>query len=251
MSASIITLNEEKNIARAIESVRSWVQEVVVVDSGSTDHTLDIARSLGARVIQNPWRGYGQQKNFAQSKVTHDWVLNLDADEAVTPELALEIQNLLSKNEGHPIRGYLIPRLSFYLGRWIRHGGWYPNRSLRLYHRQYAKWSEPDVHEECIVEGAVQVLSKDLLHYPFSKIEEQIETNLKFSRLGAEKLKKKGMKKNLALLILKPLGKFIETYILKKGFLDGMAGLIISVNAAHSIFLKYAYFFEEVREPHQ
>jgi len=248
VSASIITLNEEKNIARAIESVRSWVQEVVVVDSGSTDQTLEIARSLGARVIQNPWRGYGQQKNFAQSKVTHDWVLNLDADEAITPELALEIQNSLSKNEGKNIQGYLMPRLSFYLGRWIRHGGWYPNRSLRLYHRQHARWTEPDVHEECIVDGAVEILSKDILHYPFRRIEDQIETNLKFSRLGAVRLSKSGKKKNLPLLILKPIGKFLETFIIKKGFLDGMVGFIISVNAAHSIFLKYAYFYEEVRE---
>jgi glycosyltransferase involved in cell wall biosynthesis len=245
LSVTIITLNEEANLARAIESVRGFAQEVLVVDSGSTDHTLEIARHLGARVLTNPWRGYGQQKNFAQTQAAHDWVLNIDADEEVSPELAVEIQQVLERDYGKNVAGYNVPRLSKYLGRWIRHGGWYPNRLVRLANRQHAKWSEPDVHEECIVRGTVIPLGYDLLHYPFSNVSDQILTNLRYSRLGSDKLRKRGIRKSLLKLIGKPIGKFFETYFLKKGFRDGIAGFIISVNAAHSIFLKYAYLFEE------
>ncbi len=245
LSVTIITLNEEKNIARAIKSVQGFAQEVLVVDSGSQDRTREIARELGACVLENPWRGYGQQKNFAQLNATHDWILNIDADEEVSHELALEIQNTLERETDMSVKGYLLPRLSYYLGRWIRHGGWYPNRQLRLANRQHSKWTEPDVHEECIVLGAVKPLSADLLHYPFTDIQDQILTNLRFSKLGSERLAKAGEEPSLALLIFKPIGKFLETFVLKMGFLDGIAGLIISVNAAHSIFLKYAYFFEQ------
>ncbi|MFZ7115963.1 MAG: glycosyltransferase family 2 protein, partial [Bacteroidota bacterium] len=132
LSVTIITLNEEKNIARAIQSVKGLAQEVLVVDSGSQDRTKEIARDLGARVLENPWPGYGQQKNFAQNQTTYDWVLNIDADEELSRELALEIQNVLEKESDKSVKGYLLPRLSFYLGQWIRHGGWYPNRQLRL-----------------------------------------------------------------------------------------------------------------------
>jgi len=245
LSVTIITLNEETNIARAIESVRGFAQEILVVDAGSTDRTVEIARHLGAKVITNPWRGYGQQKNYAQDHATHDWVLNLDADEEVSPELSIEIQHALEAGENQGIAGYSIPRLSKYLGRWIRHGGWYPNRLVRLANRKAAVWTEPDVHEEWVVRGPVIPLRHDLLHYPFTNIGDQILTNLRFSRLGSEALRKRGQQKNLLLLLLKPIGKFLETYIAKAGFRDGIAGFIISVNAAHSIFLKYAYLFED------
>lgn len=248
LSVTIIALNEEKNIARAIESVRAFAQEVLVVDSGSTDQTTQVARHLGARVLTNPWRGYGQQKNFAQSQAAHDWILNIDADEEVSPELAIEIQQVLERDEGKAIRGYLIPRLSKYLGRWIRHGGWYPNRLLRLANRTYGSWSEPEVHEEWILSGAVLPLRYDLFHYPFLDIQDQISTNLRYSMQGSQALRKMGKRRSLRLLIWKPLGKFIETFIIKRGFRDGIPGLIISVNAAHSIFLKYAYLFEDSKK---
>ncbi len=245
LSVTIITLNEESHIARAIESVRGFAQEILVVDSGSTDRTVDIARHLGAKVLTNPWRGYGQQKNFAQSCTAYPWVLNIDADEEVSPELAVEMQQALERDENQNILGYSVPRLSKYLGRWIRHGGWYPNRAIRLVHRDHAQWSEPEVHEECVVRGAALPLEHDLLHYPFRDIGDQILTNLRFSRLGSNALRQKGHVKSLLLLVLKPIGKFLETYLLKRGFRDGIPGFIISVNAAHSIFLKYAYLFEE------
>jgi len=246
LSVTIITLNEEKNIARAIESVRGFAQETLVIDAGSNDHTVEIARNLGAKVVTNPWRGYGQQKNFAQSRATYDWVLNIDADEEVSPELGIEIQQALERGEASGVVGYSMPRMSRYLGRWIRHGGWYPNRLVRLSNRKNSAWTEPEVHEELVVRGPVIPLRHDLLHYPFQDIGEQIETNLRFSRLGSNAIRRRGQKKSLLLLILKPIGKFVETYFLKAGFRDGIPGLIISVNAAHSIFLKYAYLFEDL-----
>jgi hypothetical protein len=251
LSVTIIALNEEANIARAIESVRGFAQEILVVDSGSTDHTTEIARHLGAKVVTNPWRGYGQQKNFAQSAAAHDWVLNLDADEEISPELAVEIQQVLEHAPESGVRGYSVPRLSKYLGRWILHGGWYPNRLVRLSDRRVSLWTEPEVHEELVVSGPVVPLGHDLLHYPFRTIEDQITTNLRFSRLGSATLRARGMEGNLLRLLLKPIGKFLETYVIKKGFLDGLPGFIISVNAAHSIFLKYAYLFEGNEKKHE
>lgn len=245
LSVTIITLNEEANLARAIESVRGFAQEILVVDSGSTDHTVEIARHLGARVLTNPWRGYGQQKNFAQSQAANDWVMNIDADEEVSPELAVEIQQVMERDAGKNVSGYSVPRLSKYLGRWIRHGGWYPNRLVRIANRQHSAWTEPELHEDLVVRGTVLPLAYDLHHYPFQSVADQVMTNLRYSKLGAKTLRRRGIRKNLLTLVLKPIGKFFETYFLKGGFKDGIPGFIISVNAAHSIFLKYAYLFED------
>ena len=245
LSVTIITLNEQSNLARALQSVR-WTDEVVVIDSGSTDRTIEIAKAFGARVIQNPWPGYGQQKNFAQAQATHDWILNLDADEEVPAELALEIQQRLNDvGEGRSKAvGFSFPRKTYYLGQWIRYGGWYPNVLVRIGNRKACRWSEPNVHEELMADGEIHRLKNALNHFAFPSIQEQVLTNLRFSRLGSEDLKRKGQTANLVRLILKPIGKFIETFLIKRGFLDGMAGFIISINAAHSIFLKYAYLFE-------
>ena len=245
LSVTIITLNEELRIANAIDSVR-WADEILVVDSGSTDRTVEIAESRGAKVIRNPWPGYGQQKNFAQKNARNDWVLNIDADEVVSFELSAEIQTAIA---GSPALGFYFPRKTFYLGRWIKYGGWYPNHLVRLAHRSAASWTEPSVHEELKISGAVEGLSCPLLHYSFSSIQDQILTNLRFSKLGSQSLKESGRSAGLIQLILKPAGKFIETYLIKMGFLDGLAGFIIAINAAHSMFLKYAYLMEtEIRK---
>jgi glycosyltransferase involved in cell wall biosynthesis len=246
ITVTIITLNERENLPRAIDSVR-WAAEVLVVDSGSTDGTVELARQMGARVLENPWTGYGQQKNFAQTNASHDWVLNIDADECVSEALAQEIRENLQtvERESLAVRGFAFPRKTYYLGRWIKHGGWYPNVLTRMADRRHARWSEPFVHEELIADGETRVLSNPLDHYAFTSIHEQITTNLRFSRLGSEDLKRRGESTCLLKLLLKPLGKFVETYFLKRGFLDGLPGFIISVNAAHSMFLKYAYLHEE------
>lgn len=245
VSVTIITLNEKDNITRAIESVR-WTDEIIVVDSGSTDGTIEIAKNLGARVVQNPWPGYGKQKNFAQAQAKHDWVLNIDGDEMVPEALSREIQKVLADVATGKSRclGFRFPRKNFYLGRWISHGGWYPNYLIRLADRRHAAWSEPHVHEALEVNGEVATLTEPLHNYSFPSIQDQILTNLRFSRLGCEDLKRKGKEASVLKLLFKPIGKFIETYLLKRGFLDGLPGFIISVNAAHSMFLKYAYLCE-------
>lgn len=245
ISVTLITLNEEEGIARALKSVQ-WAEDIVVVDSGSTDGTVAIAKSHGARVIHNPWPGYGQQKNFAQKQAKYDWVLNIDGDEMVPEELAHEIQSVLAEVQSgkRQSSGFRFPRKNFYLGRWIVHGGWYPNYLVRLADRRKAKWSEPHVHEKLEVKGSVETLNQSLHNYSFSSIQDQIHTNLRFSRLGSEELRRKGRDASLLKMIFKPMGKFIETYFIKRGFLDGLPGFIISVNAAHSMFLKYAYLCE-------
>lgn len=243
ISVTIITLNEEKNLPRAIRSV-SWADEVLVVDSGSVDRTVELARELGAKVVQKGWPGYGQQKNFAQSQASHDWILNIDADEEVSPELGRLIREAVGSADRDGVHGFYFPRKTFYLGRWIRHGGWYPNYLVRIANRKHAAWTEPSVHEELKIDGEIRPLAEPLLHYTFSSIQDQIQTNLRYARLGSERLKETGQTPSCWKLIWKPVGKFLETYIVKRGFLDGLPGFIISVNAAHSMFLKYAYLHE-------
>jgi glycosyltransferase involved in cell wall biosynthesis len=239
LSVTIISRNEEDHIARAIESV-TWADEILVVDSGSTDRTVEIAEKLGARVISRHWPGYGQQKNYAQQQAKHDWILNIDADESVPPELAREIQTRIASGAS----GFRMPRKTFYLGRWIRFGGWYPNYLVRLADRRKASWSEPSVHEELKVQGSVETLSCALYHDAFPSIREQVLTNLRYAELGAANLKAAGRRPSLWKLVFKPIGKFFETFVLKRGFMDGAPGFIISVNAAHSMFMKYAFLLE-------
>lgn len=245
LTVTIITLNEEKNLPGAIESVR-WADEIIVVDSGSSDRTVEIAEKMGAKVVHNPWPGYGKQKNFAQRQASNDWVLNIDADERVSPESREEIESTLGDVMAgrNPACGFYFPRKTFYLGRWIAHGGWYPNYLVRMADRRAAEWTEPSVHEELKVRGETRKLVHPLHHYTFSGIQDQILTNLEYSKQGFVELKRRGQKASLLKLLIKPVGKFVETYVLKKGFMDGLPGFIISVNAAHSMFLKYAYLVE-------
>jgi glycosyltransferase involved in cell wall biosynthesis len=223
----------------------SFADEIIVIDSGSTDKTVEVARSRGARVIVEPWRGYGAQKNFAHAQTRSDWVLNVDADEVITPELRSEILSEIAS--GRAAAGYAVARKTFYMGRWIRHGGWYPNYVTRLARRDSASWTEPNVHEELRVQGELRQLENPMLHYTFSDIADQVRTNMRYARQGAMDLKTRGKSPSVLKLLVKPLGKFLETYFLKLGFLDGLPGFIISINAAHSMFLKYAYLVEMSR----
>ena len=243
LSVIIITLNEEENIERCIKSV-SWANEVVVVDSGSQDKTRQISADLGARVLQHEWLGYGQQKNWAMTQAKNDWVLFLDADEEVSIELRKELENFLETNSA--FWGARVPRKTWYLGRWITHGGWYPNYLVRLVHKAHGKWSEPEVHESLLVDGAVHDFVHDVYHYTFRDVGDQVTTNIRFARLGAKVARKRGETGSLRRVLLKPIGKFLETYVWKQGFLDGVPGFVISINAAHSIFMKYVeLYFEE------
>jgi glycosyltransferase involved in cell wall biosynthesis len=243
VSVVLITFNEENNLQRVLKSV-CWADEIIVVDSGSVDKTVEIAKQFGSKVFFNSWVNYGNQKNFAQSLTENNWVLSLDADEEVSPELKNEILESLSTVDTSGTKGFSFPRKTFYLGQWIQHGGWYPDYKVRLSDRRVSSWSEPNVHEQLIVQGQIRKLKSPLYHYSFLNIKDQIKTNLQFSTLGAVELYKNGRRFTLFKLLLKPFWKFIETFFLKKGFLDGLPGFIISVNAAHSMFLKYAFLKE-------
>jgi len=249
VSVTIVTLNEEKNVERAIRSAY-WADEVLVVDCGSSDKTVEIASQLGAKVVRRAWEGFGQQKNFAQNEAKHDWVLNIDADEEVSEELKSEILSVLKAhalNTESVKQGYFVPRLAFYMGRWIYHGGWFPNQLIRFANRKSSIWTEPHLHEEWTVRGGVGRLRGKLFHYPFSSVEDQIKKNILYAKQGSLDLLDRGVSSTWAKLIFKPIGKFFETYFLKRGFLDGLPGFIISMNAAYSMFMKFTFLIEKQR----
>ncbi len=236
LSVVLITLNEEKNIERALKSV-SWANEVVIYDSGSTDQTVSIAQKMGAKVVSGPWLGFGPTKKAATQLASHDWILSIDADEEVSVELAFEIQNRLVKLDAQT--AYRLPRLSFFLGRWIKHGGWYPDYQTRLFNRVHANWNDLNVHEK-VEASHYQKLTSHLNHYVFTGIEHQVHTNNKYSSLLAEQLHRSGKRFSWFHFFSKPKVKFLECYIWKLGMLDGWAGYVIARNAAHSIFMKWA-----------
>jgi glycosyltransferase involved in cell wall biosynthesis len=237
ISATIITFNEERNLPRAIESLRCC-DEIVVVDSGSIDRTVEVAAKLGARVIENPWGGYAVQKNFASDNAANDWVLSLDADEAVSEALESEIWQI--KRNGPAFDAYTMPRLAQYLGRWILHSGWYPDRKIRLFDRRRAKWAGEFVHESVSVSGSVGHLQANLLHFTCSSLSEHLKTMDSYTTLAAEQLIAEGRRASWARLLLDPPWTFAQTYVLKRGFMDGMEGLAIAHMAALYNFLKYA-----------
>lgn len=240
VSVVVITKNEASNIERCLKSV-PWADELLVVDSGSGDGTDDLARKAGARVLQSEWRGFGPQKAFAASQARNDWILSLDADEALSPELAEEIR---SRFEGlDPRTGYELPRESFHMGRWIRHGGWYPDPQLRLFHRGHSMWNEAPIHEQVVCPRRER-LEHSLRHYVFRDLAHQIETNNRYSTLQAEEMSRKGQRFSWLKLVLKPWSKFMETYFWKRGFLDGLPGFVISVGAAYSVFLRWSKLWE-------
>jgi glycosyltransferase involved in cell wall biosynthesis len=237
ISATIIASNEERNVARAIESLRCC-DEILVVDSGSTDRTVEIAAKHGARVIETHWRGYAAQKNFAAEHAAHDWILSVDADESLSEALDAEILQL--KKSDPECDGYTMPRLAQYLGRWILHSGWYPDRKVRLYHRARAHWAGDFVHESVRVNGRIGHLQYDLLHFTCGSLSEHIKTMDAYTTLAAEQFVSQGGKVTHARLLLNPLWTFFNTYVLKRGFLDGFEGLAIAYMAALYNFLKYA-----------
>ena len=238
VSACIICHNEERNIKRCLESLHEWVQDIIVVDSMSTDRTVEIAKGYTDRIFRRPWPGYMAQKNFALSKAQTDWVLSLDADEAVSGALRHEISTQMAKPG--PPDGYRMPRRSFYQGRWINHSGYYPDRQLRLFRREKGRWVGGRVHEGMAVDGRVGDLKQDLHHYPYGgKISGQLKTVNDFSTLLAKDMYDRGKRFHLMLLFSRPIFKFLEVYVLKRGFMDGLAGFIIAVSDAYAMFVRY------------
>ncbi len=237
ISATIIALNEERNIARVIESVRCC-DEIVVVDSGSVDRTVEIAGKLGARVVESAWPGYAAQKNLAAERASYDWILSLDADESLSEALEGEIWRIKKNGPRHD--AYTMPRLAQYLGRWILHSGWYPDRKVRLYDRRKARWVGDYVHESVRVEGAVGHLESNLLHFTCNSLSEHLRTMDRYTTLAAEQMAANGDRQGWLQLLADPPWTFFRTFVWKLGFLDGVEGLAIAYMAALYNFLKYA-----------
>jgi len=244
ISLVIVTLNEEKNIERCLRSVL-WAQDIVVLDSGSQDRTCEIAKSLGARVFSEPWKGFGPQKRRAVELANQDWILSLDADEVLSIEASHELQEKFKTMDSK--KGYFFPRKSFYLGRWILHGGWYPDYQLRLFNRKQSNWDKADIHEKVQVQ-VKEKLKNPIEHYVFKDLADQVETNNRYSSLQAKQHFTKGESFSLFRLLIKPFSKFIECYFLKKGIMDGLPGLIIAVGAGYSVFIRWAKVWELERE---
>ena len=243
ISAIIITYNEEENIRDCLESLK-WVEEIIVVDSMSTDSTVSICREYTDSVIQKTWEGYRNQKKFAESQASNDWVFSVDADERVTPELRQEIERCLA-GESDKIDGYYCPRHSYYLGRWINHGGWYPDYTLRLFKKSRGTHAGKDPHDKVIVKGTVKYLHGDLHHFVYRNLSHQLQTVDNFSTITADGLDSEGQRFSILKLLFRPTLKFFVTYFLRRGFLDGMPGLIISVVSSFYVFLRYAKLWEK------
>jgi glycosyltransferase involved in cell wall biosynthesis len=239
--ATIITLNEAEHIAAAIDSV-SWADEVIVVDSGSTDGTVDIARAKGVTVTTRAWTGYADQKNHAASLAAHDWIFSLDADERVTPGLADEVRALLQSTP--PKRAYRVPRVAFHLGRWIRTTDFYPDYQTRLYDRGAGSWHGRYVHESVHVDGGAGYLEHELEHYSFRDLSDHVARINHYSSLAARQMYDRGRRASPIDLVLHPPAAFIRNYLLRRGFLDGSAGLLISIVNSYSVFLKFAKLWE-------
>jgi len=245
ISVVIITYNEEKNIRRCLEHL-GWAREVVVVDSYSTDKTVEIAREYTDKVVLHAFEGYVKQKNYALDKATVNWVLSVDADEVVTPELLSQIREVWSKDK-EMYAGFTVNRRSRFCGKWIGHCGWYPDRKLRLFNRQKGRWTGDRLHEKIQLEGKIKNLKADLLHYTYENLADIVERTQRYSAIFAEAKFERGKRTSILDLLFRPVFKFFKAYVLKQGFRDGSHGLILCICAAHSVFMKYAKLWELVR----
>lgn len=252
ISAVIITFNEERNIGEAIGSVR-WADEILIVDSFSEDRTIEIARTAGAKVITREWNGFADQKQFATDAAANDWIISLDADERVTPELAIEIQSLNNADELGTSDGYTIPRLSIYMEREIRHSGWYPDRQLRLFDRRKCKWSRRVVHESIEMSPSSKTgkLTKNILHYSIKDAAEhgRLVTE-RYAPLSARQMFIEGRRTTKTKAGIAGIAAFFRSYLLKAGFRDGFPGLCIAYFAAYNSFLKHLLLYELQRSSH-
>lgn len=245
VSVTIITKNEAAHIDACLASV-AWADDILVVDSHSTDDTVARANRAGARVIVRDWPGYAAQKNFAASEARHDWILSVDADERVTPDLAREIQAL---NPSEAQSGYRVPRVTWHLGRWWKTTDWYPDFQLRLYDRRRARWTVRRVHESVEADGPVGTLTHDLQHYAYRDISHHLATMDRYTTLAADDMFEAGRRAGLIDLALHPPAAFLRNYVLRRGCLDGTAGLIVSAMNAHYVFLKFAKLWARSHQP--
>lgn len=241
ISAILITKNEEKNIRGCIESLKDVVAEIVVVDSGSKDRTLEIAREYTDKIFQTEWKGFGSVKNFALEKTSGEWIFWIDADERLTPELAEEIRNCNEQREN----AFEVPRLAFFLGYPIRHGGWFPGYVLRLFRRGKGRFSEKPIHEFLEVEGERGRMKNHLIHLTDPKSEHYFEKLNIYTTLAAEELYKEGKRVNILILLIHPIGIFFKMFLIRLGFLDGIPGFLLAVFSSFYVFVKYAKLWEK------
>jgi hypothetical protein len=243
----IITLNEEANLPRCLASLRGLVAEVVVVDSGSTDRTQELAVAAGARFESRPWPGYAAQKNAAMGYATLAWVLSLDADEAVSPELARSIRERFDQGEPD-VDGFQVCRLNFYLGDWIRHA-WYPEWRLRLVRRDRAAWSGAGLHERLETTGTTARLPGHLLHYSYRDLRDHLERTVRYARLAADAYAAAGRRARWYHLACSPWLAFAKSLILRQGWRDGWRGWVIAYSTLVKVFAKYALLYERQQSP--
>lgn len=241
MSAVIITHNEEDNIRECLESVK-WADEIIVVDSDSTDGTEEICRAFGVNFIKESWKGFALQKNSAIEKATQDWILSLDADERITPELRKEIASLMES--GNPKDGYFIARKNFFLGRWIKRCGWYPDYNLRLFQKGKGLFGIREVHEAVQLNGIAGHLKSPMEHHTYKSLEDFMKRLDRYSTLAAKELLKEKKTYGIFHIVFRPAYTFINMYLLRLGFLEGYYGFVLSVLYAFYTFLKYIKLLE-------
>lgn len=247
ISVVIITFNEEHNIGRCLESVKEIADEIVIVDSFSKDKTKQIASAYPVRWIENPFAGHIEQKNFAMRQASHDYVLSLDADEALSSKLLDEIKNIKADCQ---FDGYSFNRLTNYCGKWIHHCGWYPDRKLRLWNKSKGAWGGINPHDrvEMQKEASVKEVREDILHYSYYSISDHLKQVNYFTDIGAKEAVEKGKKSTLLHILLSPTIKFIKSYFFQLGFLDGYYGLVVSAISAQASFYKYLKMHELLKK---
>ncbi len=254
ISACIICFNEGDNIRRCLESLK-WVKdsggEIIVVDSFSTDRTVQICRQYTDKVFQNKWPGFVNQKNYALNLASNEWVLSLDADEVMSEQARIEIIQEWRRSGYEKYDGYYFKRHTFYLGKWINYGGWYPDYKLRLFRRSKGKWGGRDPHDRVVVNepALLKRFGGEIIHYTYKSISNQLKSIDKFSDAASNELLKQKNKFHLFCLLLRPPIKFLEVYIWKAGFLDGLPGFIIAVLTSYYSFIKYAKLWESTKFP--
>jgi len=241
LSVTVITKNEATDVGAALESV-AWADERVVVDSGSSDGTPEIARRFTDRVIVKDWPGYAAQKNHAAAIAAHDWILSLDADERVTPLLADEIRRVIAETPAHA--AYRVPRVTWHLGRWIRTTDWYPDHQVRLYDRRAAQWTGAYVHEGLAVRGTTGTLTGELQHFAYRDIADHLETIDRYTTYAARQMHEAGRRAGLGQIAGHPPLAFLRNYIVRGGIRDGAPGFIISALNAYYVLLKFAKLWE-------
>ena len=238
ISVVIITFNEQDRLEAALNSVEGIAAEIIIVDSYSTDHTLKIAKDYTDRIFLRKWTNFSDQKNFANNKASNPWILSLDADERISPDLKQEIMQI-QQNEPD-CAGFSMPRQVYYLGRWIKHSGWYPDRKIRLFRKDLAHWEGEFVHEKLVIDGEVKRLKGPLYHFTYRNIRDHLDRINKFSDLGAKKLYASDRKSRWYHYALLPFFRFVKSYFLKAGFLDGFPGIVIAALHGYAIFIRYA-----------